>query len=157
MRMVPDTPLSQAHQVFLQLGCQHIFIVGSHSVGSADALLGIISKKNFLRFLKDGRVGHMPHNFEVPTNDGASESGGDGGLRISYASKARRESTLTRIRPGELFSVLDTAAKAASNKDLDPVPEASGDAEAQNGTPSRGAASAFTSDEESRRTTPRIP
>merc|ERR1712032_346063 len=60
MRMVPDTPLSQAHQVFLQLGCQHIFVVDSDGFGSPDSLLGIISKKNFLKFLKQGKVGHMP-------------------------------------------------------------------------------------------------
>merc|ERR1712187_440011 len=111
--------------------------------------------KNFLRFLKDGRVGHMPHNFEVPTNDGASESGGDGGLRISHTSTARRESTLTRIKAGELFSVLDTAAKAASTKDVDTINEETATkSEGQNGDASRGPASAFTSDEESRTTTP---
>lgn len=62
MRMVPDAPLSQAHQVFKQLGCQHIFVVGTAGPASEtnDALLGILSKKSFLRFLKDGRVGHMP-------------------------------------------------------------------------------------------------
>eukprot|EP00405_Crypthecodinium_cohnii_P008086 CAMPEP_0206421536 /NCGR_PEP_ID=MMETSP0324_2-20121206/1504_1 /ASSEMBLY_ACC=CAM_ASM_000836 /TAXON_ID=2866 /ORGANISM="Crypthecodinium cohnii, Strain Seligo" /LENGTH=881 /DNA_ID=CAMNT_0053885645 /DNA_START=46 /DNA_END=2691 /DNA_ORIENTATION=+ len=61
MRMVPDAPLSQAHQVFKQLGCQHIFVVGGKSGTEInDALLGILTKKSFLRFLKDGRVGHMP-------------------------------------------------------------------------------------------------
>merc|ERR1719210_3293542 len=53
MRMVPDAPLSQAHQVFKQLGCHHIFVVGSHGPGPGDALLGLLTKKSFLRFLKD--------------------------------------------------------------------------------------------------------
>lgn len=61
MRMVPDAPLSQAHQVFKQLGCQYIFMVGLGLESDRDTLLGVISKKSFLRFLKDGQVGHMPH------------------------------------------------------------------------------------------------
>eukprot|EP00927_Polykrikos_kofoidii_P046362 TRINITY_DN40595_c0_g2_i1.p1 TRINITY_DN40595_c0_g2~~TRINITY_DN40595_c0_g2_i1.p1 ORF type:complete len:853 (+),score=134.34 TRINITY_DN40595_c0_g2_i1:29-2587(+) len=59
MRMVPDAPLTQAHQVFKQLGCRHIFVVGSEGPDSADVLLGMLSKKSFLGFLKDGKVGHM--------------------------------------------------------------------------------------------------
>jgi len=59
MRMVPDAPLMQAHQVFRQLGCKHIFIVGSLDGNTNDHLLGFLSKKNFLQFIKDGRVGHM--------------------------------------------------------------------------------------------------
>lgn len=58
MRMVPDAPLSQAHRVFQQLGCKHIFIVGSQSPETHDALLGMLSKKRFLSFLRDGSVGH---------------------------------------------------------------------------------------------------
>lgn len=58
MRMVPDAPLSQAHRVFQQLGCRHIFIVGAQSPEVQDALLGMISKKQFLTFLRDGKCGH---------------------------------------------------------------------------------------------------
>lgn len=62
MRMVPDAPLSQAHQVFKQLGCKHIFVVGSlgHGEGMQDALMGMLSKKAFLCFLRDGSVGYLP-------------------------------------------------------------------------------------------------
>jgi chloride channel 3/4/5 len=59
MRMVPDAPLMQAHQVFRQLGCKHIFIVGSQDGNANDHLLGFLSKKRFLGFIKDGRVGYV--------------------------------------------------------------------------------------------------
>jgi len=59
MRMVPEAPLTQAHRVFKQLGCRYIFIVGTN-VGNAaqEALLGIVSKKSFLCFLRDRKVAH---------------------------------------------------------------------------------------------------
>ncbi|CAJ1383228.1 unnamed protein product [Effrenium voratum] len=59
MRMSPDAPLSQAHRVFKQLGCKFIFLVGSRRGTTQDVLQGILSKKNFLKFLKSGKVGHM--------------------------------------------------------------------------------------------------
>lgn len=59
MRMLADTPLTQAHKVFKQLGCKYIFLVGSQFRGSRDVLQGMLSKKMFLQFLKSGRVGHM--------------------------------------------------------------------------------------------------
>lgn len=58
MRMAPDAPLSQAHRVFKQLGCKLIFLVGSARGAKQDVLQGMLSKKNFLRFLKSGKVGH---------------------------------------------------------------------------------------------------
>jgi len=115
MRMVPDAPLEQAHNVFKQLGCQHIFLVGAQDgIGShEEALQGILTKKNFIQFLKSGRVGHMPR---VPGNGDASSSPARshspedvaaaavtasfqkeaGQLRFSV-SRARRSSTLRRI------------------------------------------------------------
>jgi len=112
MRMVPDAPLSQAHQVFKQLGCQHIFVVGSQGPGVQDALLGILTKKSFLRFLKDGTVGHMPdQGCGLPAPPPASDASCVG-LRFSYAT-ARRASTAMHVRASELFSVLDAAAAAA--------------------------------------------
>merc|ERR1712060_244951 len=53
--------LSQVHLVFKQLGCQHIFVVGSKGPGTQDALLGMLSKKSFLGFLKSGHVGRRPN------------------------------------------------------------------------------------------------
>jgi len=67
MRMVPDAPLSQAHRVFQQLGCKYIFIVGTQSPEVQDALLGMISKKRFLSFLKNGNVGHRRDPTESST------------------------------------------------------------------------------------------
>jgi len=96
MRMVPDAPLSQAHQVFKQLGCRHIFVVGSQGHADHDTLLGLLTKKRFLRFLKDGTVGHMPI---VPPSDAA----------IASPSVA--------IRASALCSALDMAAEAASWQD----------------------------------------
>jgi len=57
VRMVPEAPLVQAHQIFKQLGCQHIFVVGPHTADTSlddqcmDSLLGMLSKKSFLRFV----------------------------------------------------------------------------------------------------------
>jgi hypothetical protein len=93
MRMVPDAPLSQAHQVFKQLGCRHIFVVGSQGYADHDTLLGLLTKKRFLRFLKDGTVGHMP------TPSGAA-----------IATTTSRSSLA-------LCSALDMAAEAASWQD----------------------------------------
>mmetsp|Transcript_14525 Transcript_14525/g.34005 ORF Transcript_14525/g.34005 Transcript_14525/m.34005 type:complete len:203 (-) Transcript_14525:69-677(-) len=62
MRMVPDAPLTQVHKVFKQLGCKCIFLVGSRGRGTPDILQGMLTKKNFLRFLKSGRVGHMANH-----------------------------------------------------------------------------------------------
>jgi len=59
MRMSPDASLTQAHKVFKQLGCKCIFLVGSQGGATQEALQGVLTKKNFLRFLKSGRVGHM--------------------------------------------------------------------------------------------------
>lgn len=66
MRMMPETPLTQVHMVFKQLGCKHIFLVGSDGGAAQDVLHGILSRKNFLRFLKSGQVGHMAQH---PCND----------------------------------------------------------------------------------------
>jgi len=67
MRMVPDAPLTQVHKVFKQLGCKYVFLVGSKGNAMQDVLQGMLSKKNFLRFLKAGRVGHMAeHPSTVP-------------------------------------------------------------------------------------------
>jgi len=59
MRMVPAASLAQVHKVFKQLGYKYVFLVGSAGKHTEDVLQGIISKKNFLRFLMSGRVGHM--------------------------------------------------------------------------------------------------
>merc|ERR1712072_1536774 len=58
MRMVPDAPLTQAHRVFKQLGISHIFVVGPQSPDTQDCLLGLLTKKSFLKHLKNGIVGH---------------------------------------------------------------------------------------------------
>jgi len=101
MRMVPSAPLSQAHQVFKQLGCQHIFVVGGNpgrSVGrkTQDALLGILSKKSFLRFLKDGRVGHMPEAQPLTPSIGVAAGDSPSRLEARYSS-------------GELLSAMGVA------------------------------------------------
>jgi len=59
MRMVPDASLAQAHRVFKQLGCKYIFLVGAKGNGPQDILQGMLTKKNFLFYLKSGKVGHM--------------------------------------------------------------------------------------------------
>eukprot|EP00434_Breviolum_minutum_P025695 symbB.v1.2.022706.t3/scaffold2028.1/size91989/3 len=59
MRMSPDASLTQAHKVFKQLGCKRIFLVGSMRGNDQDLLQGMLSKKNFLHFLKSGKIGHM--------------------------------------------------------------------------------------------------
>ncbi|CAE8713265.1 unnamed protein product [Polarella glacialis] len=87
MRMAPETPLSHVHQVFKQLGCQHIFVVGSDGTGSGqDVLRGILTKKSFIKFLQDGQVGHMLDRAGTPTR-----------------------------QLSERFSVLDAAANAAGD------------------------------------------
>lgn len=108
MRMGPETPLSQVHQVFKQLGCQHIFVVGSVGSGTHDALLGMLSKKNFLRFLKDGEVGHMPAR-AVSSGDSAEFQS------ARRATTAGENSPLfaPHIRASEIFSVLDAARMAS--------------------------------------------
>lgn len=59
VRMVPEAPLAQAHQIFKQLGCQHIFVVGPCNADTSlddqcmDSLLGMLSKKSFLRFVTE--------------------------------------------------------------------------------------------------------
>jgi len=105
MRMVPDAPLSQAHQVFKQLGCQHIFVVGG-IVGSEtnDALLGILSKKSFLRFLKDGRVGHMPTTQYTTAAASPLSGPSHGGGGVS----PRRDGMVHRVS-GELITALEAA------------------------------------------------
>lgn len=110
LRMVPDAPLEQAHNVFKQLGCQHIFLVGRSGAiaGEQETLQGILSRKNFIEFLKASKVGHMPAPLDreapamSPDNGGASHAPCDNGegehaWRFSTA-KARRTRTLTRIR-----------------------------------------------------------
>lgn len=61
-RMVPDGPLSQAHTVFKQLQVQHIFVVGAKGYGAGqrqDVLCGVITKKNFIQYLKTGQIGRV--------------------------------------------------------------------------------------------------
>jgi len=105
MRMVPDAPLTQAHQVFKQLGCQRIFIVGSVPGGQQDLLRGILTKKSFLKFLQDGTVGCMPDALQYSTLERS------GNLRFAYGGP-QQESTASHIRVGEIFSVLNAAAEA---------------------------------------------
>ncbi|CAE6911075.1 Clcn3 [Symbiodinium sp. CCMP2592] len=105
MRMVPDAPLTQAHQVFKQLGCQRIFIVGSVPGGQQDLLRGILTKKSFLKFLQDGTVGCMPDTLQYSTLERS------GNLRFAYGGP-QQESTASHIRVGEIFSVLNAAAEA---------------------------------------------
>ncbi|CAE7942244.1 Clcn3, partial [Symbiodinium sp. KB8] len=105
MRMVPDAPLTQAHQVFKQLGCQRIFIVGSVPGGQQDLLRGILTKKSFLKFLQDGTVGCMPDVLQYSTLER------NGNLRFAYEGP-QQESTASHIRVGEIFSVLSAAAEA---------------------------------------------
>lgn len=60
MRMVPTASLAQAHNVFAQLGVRHIFLVGSSAdKPGQDVLHGMLTRKNFLRALQSGEVGHM--------------------------------------------------------------------------------------------------
>eukprot|EP00931_Biecheleriopsis_adriatica_P114704 TRINITY_DN90618_c0_g1_i1.p1 TRINITY_DN90618_c0_g1~~TRINITY_DN90618_c0_g1_i1.p1 ORF type:complete len:878 (-),score=147.54 TRINITY_DN90618_c0_g1_i1:67-2664(-) len=80
MRMMPDAPLTQAHRVFKQLGCKYIFLVGSRGRGTQDELQGILSKKNFLRFLKAGKVGHM---VDYPNSAPSLEPGHGAGAAAS--------------------------------------------------------------------------
>ncbi|CAJ1339468.1 unnamed protein product, partial [Effrenium voratum] len=104
MRMVPEAPLTQAHQVFKQLGCQRIFVVGSVPGGAQDVLQGIVTKKNFLKFLQDGTVGCMPEGPGLESRD-------SGALRFAYDGP-QQPSTASHVRLSELFSVLDAAAEA---------------------------------------------
>mmetsp|Transcript_25161 Transcript_25161/g.57831 ORF Transcript_25161/g.57831 Transcript_25161/m.57831 type:complete len:922 (-) Transcript_25161:58-2823(-) len=100
MRMVPDAPLSQVHQVFKQLGVSHIFIVGqvpeAQNSGN-DNLLGILSKKSFLRFLRDGRVALVREDADLP----AGRQGCIGPWRFAY-SRALRASTAEHVCAQEL-------------------------------------------------------
>eukprot|EP00425_Heterocapsa_triquetra_P046625 CAMPEP_0195089294 /NCGR_PEP_ID=MMETSP0448-20130528/28616_1 /TAXON_ID=66468 /ORGANISM="Heterocapsa triquestra, Strain CCMP 448" /LENGTH=636 /DNA_ID=CAMNT_0040123017 /DNA_START=38 /DNA_END=1945 /DNA_ORIENTATION=+ len=123
MRMVPDAPLSQAHQVFKQLGCQHIFMVGSFESEQQEVLQGILSKKNFLQFLQEGRVGHMPALHSTsPTTQHAAGSGDQSadGLRFAFTRSHRSVATANHVCTSELFSVLQAAAMAGQrHKDSD--------------------------------------
>ena len=129
MRMVPDAPLQQAHQVFKQLGCQHIFIVGSADDTSGEVLKGILSKKSFLQFLQDGRVGHMPVPARQvspahPTSPKAGQKAGQGpggspgasGLRFAFSQSHRSSASAKNAVKGELFSVLEAAALAGQRR-----------------------------------------
>jgi len=60
MRMVPDAPLSEAHKVFTQLKVKYIFIVDSVGASDQDHLQGILSKKDYIKHLKRGSIGHRP-------------------------------------------------------------------------------------------------
>jgi len=115
MRMVPDAPLSQAHQVFKQLGCQHIFVVGGILESETnDALLGILSKKSFLRFLKDGRVGHMPTRQYAPASASPMSRNCDSNGGESAGVSPRREQIGHRVS-GELMTALEAAQVEASS------------------------------------------
>jgi len=99
MRMVPDAPLSQVHQVFKQLGISHIFVVGqsTESPGAGnDYLLGVLSKKSFLKFLRDGRVA-LPEDADLPLG----RHGRVGTWRFAYG-RALRASTAEHVSAKEL-------------------------------------------------------
>lgn len=100
MRMVPDAPLSQVHRVFQQLGCKHIFIVGAQNPGTQDALLGMLSKKRFLSFLRDGSVGHRRDPPGSPAH--AAEEGpySPSGLSVLGAAMAASSQDSSVDEPG---------------------------------------------------------
>jgi len=56
MRLVPETPMSQVHNVFRQLGLRMIMVV-RHG-----RLQGMITKKSFVSHLHEGTVGNIKHD-----------------------------------------------------------------------------------------------
>lgn len=110
MRMVPDASLSQVHLVFKQLGCQHIFVVGSQAPSTQDVLLGMLSKKSFLGFLKDGHVGHRRDR----ADDGSRRTS-ESNQELSRLASASNMQTPGSHASGRGLSVLDTALAASAS------------------------------------------
>ncbi|CAE8590640.1 unnamed protein product [Polarella glacialis] len=147
LRMVPDASLAQAHKVFKQLGCKYIFLVGSRGAATQDVLHGILSKKNFLRFLKSGRVGHMAdHPSSAPRNwaaNSATPGDGEGRLRTRSLvtrmlgrSRRQRASSSTSFLAESLRSWGRGRPEALESPEASPEasPEGSEDEEMANGT-----------------------
>jgi chloride channel 3/4/5 len=101
MRMVPEAPLSQVHVVFKQLRVQHIFLVGpgddKEGGFQQDKLHGFLSKKNFIRHMSEGHVGHASDHPSVGPKPPAYASNA-----AKSAVAARRMTTLSRMDTGKL-------------------------------------------------------
>lgn len=65
MRIVPETPLAQVHNIFRQLGVKLILIV------RGGMLVGIITKKQFVDHLHGGHIAHLkkPRELKNQTNN----------------------------------------------------------------------------------------
>jgi len=122
VRMVPEAPLVQAHQIFKQLGCQHIFVVGPCTADTSlddqcmDSLLGMLSKKSFLRFVtKSKKEGKRQRRLRMPrilrrrhSQDGERQGGNGETSLISEESPS-----------GSSLAVLGIAQRASPMAQLD--------------------------------------
>lgn len=110
MRMSPGASLTQAHKVFKQLGCKRIFLVGSMRGNSQDVLQGMLSKKNFLHFLKTGKIGHMR---DYPNSQ--PYYGGERSPRRNASSTIARAAGLERFRNTSFVASLLSVSRERSS------------------------------------------
>mmetsp|Transcript_99887 Transcript_99887/g.287001 ORF Transcript_99887/g.287001 Transcript_99887/m.287001 type:complete len:1585 (+) Transcript_99887:104-4858(+) len=81
LRIVPETPLAQVHNIFRQLGIKVVL------VARFAELAGLITKKSFVHHLETGHIGHITHDpavqgavvDEMPTPEAANGAGAGGG------------------------------------------------------------------------------
>jgi len=96
MRMVSSSPITHVHQVFKQLGCTHVFIIGPTSYGTQETLIGILSKKNLLSFLKHGTVRRAPDDFCQTLASSWVTNGGENTSVQRFCSTAIRWASTAR-------------------------------------------------------------
>jgi len=114
LRIVPETPLAQVHNIFRQLGIKIVLVTRFAE------LAGIITKKSFVHHLETGSIGHITHDPAVAGT--AHGPGGDDFESIAEGTdngagkavhKARKAQTLhVRFRADEGGSVDAHATEA---------------------------------------------
>jgi len=80
VRVVPETPLAQVHNIFHQLGIQVVLVT------RFGELVGILTKKSFVDHLQQGHIGHVAH-------DPAVERGGEESDDVAGVPKLGRSSS----------------------------------------------------------------
>lgn len=85
MRVVPETPLAQVHNIFRQLGVKLVL------VARFGHLAGLITKKSFVHHLQEGHIGHVAKD---PVVEGIVVSAGEGSQAPNEAVNASAASPL---------------------------------------------------------------
>jgi len=103
MRMVSSSPITHVHQVFKQLGCTHVFIMGPSSCGTQETLIGILSKKNLLSFLKQGIVKQASDEFcQTLASSWVTNGGENASVQRFCSTEIRWASTAKHIVVNQL-------------------------------------------------------